>query len=189
MFYTDSEILEIIGQFAVTGIVLGLLYDALRFIRIALNTGTVFIFITDFFAMVFNGLVLMYLSFNTPTGSLRLIYVVSAVFGMILYLVTIGKFTTFLASISAKVISFLKRRINIYILKPIFNRFGFIKQKLTAVFGELHQKMKNYKEKSDFGLKKTATMLYNKNNNKMSILSQNGGEERNVIKAKIRKKA
>ena len=49
--------------------------------------------------------------------------------------------------------------------------------------------MKIYKEKSDFGLKKGLSLLYNKNNNKMSKLCQNGGEERNVIKAKIRKKA
>ena len=189
MFYTDSEILAIIGQFALSGIVLGFLYDILRFIRTAFATGAVFAFITDFFAMIFSGLVLMLLSVDTPTGRLRLIYILSAAFGMILYLITIGRLTAFLAGAVAKLVFCLRNSAKKFVFNPIYRFFRFIKQKSTSVFDRLHKKMKIYKEKSDFGLKKGLSLLYNKNNNKMSKLCQNGGEERNVIKAKIRKKA
>ena len=177
MFYTDSEILAIIGQFALSGIVLGFLYDILRFIRTAFATGAVFAFITDFFAMIFSGLVLM------------LIYIISAAFGMILYLITIGRLTAFLAGAVAKLVFCLRNSAKKFVFNPIYRFFRFIKQKSTSIFDRLHKKMKIYKEKSDFGLKKGLSLLYNKNNNKMSKLCQNGGEERNVIKAKIRKKA
>jgi len=189
MFYTDSEILAIIGQFALSGIVLGFLYDILRFIRTAFSVGNVFTFITDFFAMIFSGLVLMLLSVDTPTGRLRLIYVLSAVFGMVLYLITIGRLTAFLAGLASKFVFCLRNSAKKFIFNPLFRFFGFIRQKSTNVFDRLYKKIKIYKEKSDFGLKKGLSLLYNKNNNKMSKLCQNGGEERNVIKAKIRKKA
>lgn len=189
MFYTDSEILAIIGQFALSGIVLGFLYDILRFIRTAFSVGNVFTFITDFFAMIFSGLVLMLLSVDTPTGRLRLIYVLSAVFGMVLYLITIGRLTAFLAGLASKFVFCLRNSAKKFIFNPLYRFFGFIRQKSTNVFDRLYKKIKIYKEKSDFGLKKGLSLLYNKNNNKMSKLCQNGGEERNVIKAKIRKKA
>lgn len=189
MFYTDSEILAIIGQFALSGIVLGFLYDILRFIRTAFSAGNVFTFITDFFAMIFSGLVLMLLSVDTPTGRLRLIYVLSAVFGMVLYLITIGRLTAFLAGLASKFVFCLRNSAKKFIFNPLYRFFGFIRQKSTNVFDRLYKKIKIYKEKSDFGLKKGLSLLYNKNNNKMSKLCQNGGEERNVIKAKIRKKA
>ncbi|MBQ8884278.1 MAG: spore cortex biosynthesis protein YabQ [Oscillospiraceae bacterium] len=189
MFLTDAQLLNIIGQFAVIGLVLGFLYDILRFIRITFSSGRVFTFITDFFSMIFNGLVLLYFAIDTPTGNLRLIYVIAAVFGMVLYLITIGRITGFLAGFTNKFVTMLKRKTKAIILKPINKFYIFIKQKSTRLFGELHQKINIYKEKSVFGLKKAPILLYNEDNNKMSKLCQNGGEERNVIKAKIRKKA
>lgn len=189
MFQTNSEFLGVIGQFAAIGFVLGFLYDIIRFIRKALGTGRIFAFITDFFAMLFSGLVLLYFAIDTPTGTLRPIFAVSALFGMTVYLITIGKITGLIAGLTGRFISFIKAKIRKYILKPISERFVFLKQKLTGLFGELHQKMKIYREKSHFGLKKAPSVLYNRDNNKMSELCQIGGEERNVIKAKVRKKA
>ncbi len=189
MFQTNSQILAIIGDFAVIGFILGFLYDIVRFFRKALGLGRIFTFVTDFLSMIFSGLVLLFFALDTPTGSIRLIYVLAAVFGMVIYLITIGKITGFLALMLANFFTHLKKKLRQYIVTPILKRFVFLKQKLTAFFGELHQKMKIYKEKSHFGLKKQPTVLYNKNNSKMSKLYQNGGEERNVIKAKIRKKA
>ena len=132
MFYTDSEILAIIGQFALSGIVLGFLYDILRFIRTAFSVGNVFTFITDFFAMIFNGLVLMLLSVDTPTGRLRLIYVLSAVFGMVLYLITIGRLTAFLAGLASKFVFCLRNSAKKFIFNPLYRLFGFIRQKSTT---------------------------------------------------------
>lgn len=189
MFQTDSQLLGIIGQFAVTGFILGFFYDTVRCFRIIFGTGRIFAFITDFFATVISGFVLFYSAIDTPTGNLRLIYVLAAVFGMALYLITIGKITVYPAKLIGKLVSFIKNTIKKFIIKPICNFFVSLKQKLTAYFSELHQKTKKKQENSHFGLKKTPPLLYNSNNNKMSKLCQIGGEERNVIKAKIRKKA
>lgn len=188
MFLTNAQMLSVIGDFAVIGFILGFLYDILRFFRKALGLGRVFVFITDFLSMIFIGLVLLFFALDTPTGNLRLIFILAAVFGITLYLITIGKITGFLAMITGNFFTYLKKKLKKYVINPIIRRFVFLKQKLTAFFGELHQKMKISKEKSHFGLKKQPTVLYNKNNSKMSELYQNGGEERNVIKAKIRKK-
>ncbi len=189
MFQTNSEFLSVIGEFAFTGFFLGILYDIIRCFRTAFMTGKVFAFITDFIVMLVSGFVLFYSSIDTPTGDLRLIYVLAAVFGMAIYLITIGKITVYPARLAGKLIAFIKKGIKRFIIKPACNFFVFLKQKLTAHFGELRQKMKKKQENSHFGLKKTPPLLYNNDNNKMSKLCQIGGEERNVIKAKIRKKA
>lgn len=189
MFQSDTQILQLVGQFAITGFFLGMFYDVIRCFRIAFDSGKVFTFITDFLAVVISGYVLFFTAIDTPTGDLRLMYVISAVFGMAVYLITIGKITVYPARLLSKLITLIKRTIGKLILKPLFSGFVSLKQKLISHFGELRQKMKKKQENSHFGLKKSPPLLYNSNNNKMSKLCQIGGEERNVIKAKIRKKA
>ncbi len=189
MFQTNAEFLSVIGQFAVIGFFLGIFYDIIRLFRIVFGMGKVFTFITDVLAMLLSGLVLIFFGVDTPTGKLRLLYILAAAFGMVLYLITIGKITVYPARLAGKLIGFIKSLFGKYIIRPICKFFSFIKQKLTAFFVELQQKNKNYQEKLRIGLKKTPSVLYNSNNNKMSKLCQNGGEERNVIKAKVRKKA
>lgn len=189
MFQTDAEFLSVIGQFAVAGFFLGVFYDIIRIIRIVLGTGKVFAFITDVLAMLLSGLVLIFFGIDTPTGKLRPIYMLAAAFGMAVYLITIGKITVYPARLAGRLVGFIKSLFRKYIIHPICNFFSLIRQKSTAFFVELLQKNRNYQEKLRIGLKKTPSVLYNKNNNKMSKLCQNGGEERNVIKAKVRKKA
>lgn len=189
MFQTNAEFLAVMGQFAVTGFFLGIFYDIIRSFRTIFSTGKVFAFITDFLAMIISGLVLIFFGVDTPTGKLRLLYILSAVFGMTFYLITIGKITVYPARLAGRFVKFIKSLFRKYIAVPIYNLLCSIKQKLTAIFVELQQKNRKYQENLRFGLKKTPLLLYNKNNNKMSKVCQNGGEERNVIKAKIRKKA
>ncbi len=189
MFQTNAEILSVIGHFAVIGFFLGVFYDIIRIIRIILGTGKVFTVVTDIIAMLISGLVLIFFGVDTPTGKLRLIYILAAVFGMTVYLITIGKITVYPARLAGKLVKFIKSLLIKYIIKPICNFFCFLKQKSTAFFVEIQQKSKKYQEKLRLGLKKTPSVVYNDNINKMSELCQIGGEERNVIKAKVRKKS
>ena len=99
---------------------------------------------------------------------------------------TIGFITRFIAVLVAKAFSYLRKRLYSYIYNPIVARIGFIRQKLLNIFEQMHQKTLKYKENLHFGLKKHTAMMYN---NKIGKLCTNGGEERNVIKAKVRKKA
>ena len=188
MFETNAQFLSVIGDFAVVGFFLGILYDIVRFFRTALGTGKIFRFISDFVIMIISGLIVFYHSLDTPTGNIRIIYVFAATAGMVFYLITIGKITAFIARLLGRLISLLKTKIKSTLYKPVISTFNLIKQKLTSFFSEIRQKMLIYKEKSHFCLKKTPSMMYNKNN-KISELYPNGGEERNVIKAKVRKKA
>ena len=69
MFQTNSQILAIIGDFAVIGFILGFLYDIVRFFRKALGLGRIFTFVTDFLSMIFSGLVLLFFALDRAAVS------------------------------------------------------------------------------------------------------------------------
>lgn len=186
MFLTDSEFLYILGRFAMVGAVLAVLWDAVRFIRIAAGGGRIALFASELILTVISVVVVFFCAVEWGGGKLRLYYCIAAVFGMAVYFLTIGMITRFLAVITGKLLSGLKKCIGKYIFKPIIALFSSILQKTVGVFEQLQQKMLNYVKKSRFGLKKHPPILYN---NKIGKLCANGGEERNVIKAKVRKKA
>lgn len=186
MFLTNAEFLALLGQFAEAGFIIAVFWDIVRFIRIVMNGGKISVFISDFFLTVITLLVIMFLSIEWGGGRIRLLFFVSSVFGMVIYFYTIGVITKAIAGIINKLFLRLRKCIGRYIYKPVERFFELIKQKSLNIFAQIRQKMLKYVKKSDLGLKKHTSMLYN---NKIGKLCANGGEERNVIKAKIRKKA
>ena len=188
MFETNAQFLSVIGEFAVIGLFLGLFCDIFRFLGTALGLGKIYDFISGFFAMIISGLALLFFSLDTPTGKVRIIYVIAAAVGIAFYMITIGKITKLIAKLAGKLLTIFKQQTKSLIYNPIIRILSAFKQKLTSFFVEIHQKTKKYTEKSHLGLKKSSSMMYNRND-KIRKLYPNGGEERNVIKAKVRKKA
>ncbi len=186
MFQTSSEFLAVMGKFAAAGVLLAVFCDGVRFIRIVLNGRKAAVFVTDFFLTVVSMLVIMIMSVEYGAGILRGYYIISTLFGMVLYFFTIGFITKAVAVFIGKLVFHLKRYLYNIIYNPFVTFFSSIQQKMLNVFEQLRQKTSKCIENLHFGLKKQAPMMYN---NKIGKLCANGGEERNVIKAKVRKKA
>lgn len=186
MFITDAEFLGILGRFAEAGFIIAIFLDMIRFLRIVFDSGKIAVFISDFLSSALIIVILMFLSIEWGGGRPRLLFFFSAAFGMLIYFYTVGIVTKMIAKAFNKLFMKLKRRIAYYIYSPIKSFFRLVKQKTNSFFVYLRQKTKNYVKKTDFGLKKHTNMLYN---NKIGKLYSNGGEERNVVKAKVRKKA
>ena len=186
MFQTNEEFLTLLGEFAVTGVFIAVFCDAIRFLRTIAGGGKITVFITDLLMTVFSALFLLFASIETSSGSIRLYYILAAMLGMAVYFATIGVITGFISRFLAGIFAGFRRTLVKLIYNPIVKLFSFIKQKMLNVLVQLQQKTSKYKENLHFGLKKRTPLLYN---NKIGKLCTNGGEERNVIKAKVRKKA
>ena len=189
MFETTQQVLLLFGQFAVIGFALGFVYNAIRFIRIIFSSGSVFTGITDFIFAAVSGLVIFIFSVELGVGNLRFFYLIAAAIGFAIYTVTLGNLTAFAAKLARKLIVMLLGFIKKAIVNPVITYFKIIRQKIAENFVKIRQKTSNFIEKHKIHLKKPKGLVYNKNNNKIGELDQNGGEIRNVIKAKVRKNA
>ncbi len=186
MFQTNEEFLELMGEFASVGLFIAVFCDAVRFLRTVTGAGKVAVFITDFLMTVISSLFILFASIETSSGSIRIYYLLAVLFSMAVYFTTVGVITGFIARLLAKLLLRVRRVAVRFMYNPVVRIFILIKQKMFNVLVQLQQKTSKYKENLHFGLKKRTPMLYN---NKIGKLCTNGGEERNVIKAKVRKKA
>ncbi len=189
MFETTRQVLLLFGQFAVIGFVLGFVYNALRFIRIIFSSGSVFTGITDFIFVAVSGLVIFIFSVELGVGNLRLFYLIAAGIGFAVYTVTLGNITALVARLARKLLIMLFGFIKRKIVNPFIAFLKVIRQKTAENFVKIRQKTSNFIEKHKIHLKKPKGIVYNENNNKIGESDQNGGEIRNVIKAKVRKNA
>ncbi len=186
MFQTSSEILSVMWSFVATGFFYGIFCDAVRFIRIALGGGKTALFVADLILSVLSAPILILASIEYGEGIMRMYYILSFSAGLWTYFLTIGFLTRHLAILAGKIVYHIKNMIKKLIYNPIVKLFGSIQQKMLNKFAQLHQKTAKSKENLQLSLKKHTAMLYN---NKIGKLCTNGGEEKNVIKAKVRKKA
>ncbi len=186
MFQTNSEFLSVLWNFVRTGIIFALFCDAVRFVRIALDGGRTAVFFTDLVLAIISAPVMMFASVEYGFGIMRFYYILAMIFGMLGYFFTIGFITRFIAIGIGKVVGYIKKRLKNLIYNPVVMLFGFIKQRMLNIFEQIRQKTAKNKENLQLSLKKHTAMLYN---NKIGKLCVNGGEKKNVVKAKVRKKA
>ncbi|MBQ8613205.1 MAG: hypothetical protein IJ416_03225 [Ruminiclostridium sp.] len=186
MFLTDTEFLWLLGEFLVTGVITAVFLDIIRILRIIAGAGKTAVFISDMLMTIIFAVVVMFTAIENGYGKLRIYYFAAAALGLLLYFFTIGMITRFIASFAGKFLRRAVKYVSGLICKPVFALFGSIKQKNVYFFVQLRQKISKRAENLQFGLKKHPPMMYN---NKIGKLYLKGGEERNVIKAKVRKKA
>lgn len=189
MFETTREVLAQLGNFAIIGFFLGFLYDIFRFIRIVIPHSRFIVNIEDMLFLTFSGFVLFYFSLEIGQGAFRLYYAVSALFGAAVFRFTFGFLTAFIASVVKKLLFVILNFMNRLFLVPIKNFFGKMYQKAKRVFGTMYRKSEKIAEKARLHLKKKPEIVYNDIISSMDIMGKVGGEERSVIKAKVRKKA
>jgi len=185
MFDETGEFLATLGNFFIVGLFFGLFYDIICFFRIVFGSGKVITFISDFFSVILFSLVVMFFSLELTAGEIRLYYFISAAAGVVVYLFTIGFVTRFAAKIMKKLSEKFYKLIKKRFLNRIYDFLSSNCRKIAERFVNFYRKISKKKEKTHFRLKNKTPIMYN---SRIGKLCTNGGEERNVIKAKVRKK-
>ncbi len=185
MFETTRDVLVQLGDFAVAGFFIGMLYDFFRFVRVIVPHPRLLVNIEDLLFLPFAALVLFCLSMEIGQGGFRLYYAAAALFGAAVFRFTAGFLTIFIAKITRKLLFIFLRAMNKIFVNPVKRFFQAICNKIKPAFGAMCRKNKKIAEKAMLHLKKKPKIVYNNSINMKKV----GGEERSVIKAKVRKKA
>ena len=125
-FFTASTQLEVFLISCGIGVILGLIYDIFRIVRITIPHTDILVAIEDLLLFICYGIFLMCFAFSLMRGQIRFFFVIGNALGFLIWFFTIG-------NIVVKVAYRIKR----YILKfisiltyPIKRFFKFIKKKV-----------------------------------------------------------
>lgn len=183
MFETTEVILQMTGIYLAVGFALGVLYNLFRFVRKLLPELKLLAAVLDFLFAIISGLILFIFSAAYGRGYFRLYYLFAAAVGFAANMLTLGFLVPPLAKVLRKVFRRSYRIISGYFAKLI----SLIRQKVTAVFIKIGEKLTNFAKKYKLYLKKHRKVVYNNNNHKIGEVYREGGETGNAIKAKVRK--
>ena len=183
MFETLEGSLEMIGIYAAVGFALAVIYNILRFFRLAFPKARKAAAVSDFLFAVFAGFVLFVYSVPYGTGFFRLYYVIAAAFGFAVNMVTIGLAVPPLARILGKVTVRLWHVFKAAAAVPVH----FICDKSTYLAAKVKKIISKIAEKRETYLQNHRQLMYNKFNHRMEKVYPEGGENRHAIKAKVRK--
>lgn len=187
MLENTTDVFALVSRFIFIGFLLGFAYDIGRFIRYAYNRGKIFIFIHDFVFAFFSGIVIFVFSVEPGDGGVRFYYIISALLGFTVYILSLG----FLTKLIAKALYKLNKKLFSALKKAFCTLFDktskIICPKFRALFVKIRQKKSEISEKCKIHLKKSLPLVYNNDKTKIGVLSEKGGENRNVIKAKVKK--
>lgn len=165
----------------VTGLIFGLVYEAIRIIRLILKFRIV-VFVCDIAFFILAAMAVCKLS-EFLGNYVRLYTVLGFGAGVFAYIVTIGRLFNVLESAASvawrRTLGKLFHRIGVFVKKVL----GNISQSFRAVFGKIHDYANKREKKRLEHLHLPDQMLYN-NKRDMTI---GEGEKAHVIKAKIRK--
>lgn len=179
MFETSETVLSMIGIYAAAGFWLAVIYNIFRFPRLAFPKMKKLAFALDFLFALIAGFVLFVFSVPYGTGFFRLYYVIAAALGFGVNMVTLG----LLVPPAAKLFGRLSRYIREAIMRPV----RYFCQKSTDFIIKIRKILSNNAEKIKKYLKKKRQIVYNKSDNKVGKVFPEGGENRNAVKAKVRK--
>ncbi len=163
----------------VVGLIFGLLYEALRIVRLILRF-RVAVFVCDVLFFVLSALGVMTLS-KSLGNYVRMYTVLGFGAGVFTYIVTVGRLLNLAESAASvawrKTIGRLLHKLH----KNMKTCFGAIHQKSQSAFSKISKDLKERKENRRRDLKSAPHTLYNKNRH----IKLGEGEQAHVIKAKI----
>lgn len=184
MFENISSTLQQCGSFFIAGLIMGLLYEALRFLRMMFRHNTAAVFIEDTLYMSVWGLISFIIALSVGIGYFRIYYAVFELLGAVLYFLTLGRGVNFLMRRSVGSV----KRFFYAIYKKIKPKsvafFSLIAKKIKPIFGKIAEIIPSAVLNRRNDLKSDDEIVYN-----VKVPSNEGGESNNVVKAKIRKKA
>lgn len=136
--------------FVLNGIIIGLLFDFFRILRISFKTKDFVTYIEDFIFWILTGIILLYSIFIFNNGEIRFFMFLGIIIGIILYMLIASKY---IIKFSVKIIDFIKKLIEIpinliiKISKKIFFRpISFIIINIRKKLINFSKKMQKKKE-------------------------------------------
>lgn len=179
MFESFEDALGMIGLYAAIGFVLAVLYNIIRFFAVAFPSFGKITAVFDILFCLIAGLVLFAFSVEYGTGFFRLYYVIAAAFGFAVNTVTLGAAVPPLARLFGRICRKLGELLEI----PLH----FICEKSTQFRLFIQKNLSIFAEKVKLHLKKRRQTVYNSIDHKIGKVYAKGGENRNAVKAKVRK--
>ena len=183
MFENISSTLQQCACFFAAGLIMGLFYEALRFLRMLLRHNIAAVCIEDTLFLSICAFITFITALAVGIGYMRIYYIVFEAVGAAVYFLTAGRlFNYILRCVSSGV-----KRLFCSILKKtgVFFRKAFapISKKTRLIFSHIAEKVRKMGFYSKIHLKKISEIEYNK-----KVQSIVGGEHTGVVKAQIRKK-
>lgn len=146
------------------GFLISFIYDIIRLIRSLVPHNSFFISLEDVLFWLFTSCVQFLLLYKLNNGMVRWYSIAGALFGMVLYIKSLGQYmVSFLSGIIKKILHIVKR-----IFTIVISPFKMITQKAKPVFMRIEQILKKNKKKGKKkltdGLNKVKISLYKRNN-------------------------
>lgn len=139
------------------GGVIGLFYDVLRILRIAVNPGVVLTFIQDILFWFFSAIATFIYIFVFAGGTVRIVFLVFVAIGWIIYYISFGRLITWLANKAFYPIKMLSNKLKGFVAKL----FKPITEKINGKSIIIRKKIKKSIKNSNF------LFHFNKKNNKI----------------------
>lgn len=181
MFENISSTLQQCGVFFITGIIMGLFYEVLRTLRMAVRHHAVIVFIEDILFFTLCGAVSFIIALTVGIGYFRIYYAVFEVLGAGIYFLSVGR-----------LINMLMKKVVRVIKKLLYSVYKKISPKVEKVFVIFAKKVRRTFVKIAEIVPKPVIIHKNDlpNPNEMVYnvkTAPNKGGSGNAVKAKIRR--
>ena len=92
--------------FIINGILIGILFDFFRILRISFNTRDIITYIEDFIFWILTGVIILYSIFTFNNGEIRLFMFLAIAIGIISYIIVLSKH---IVKTSVFIINYIKK--------------------------------------------------------------------------------
>lgn len=141
--------------FVINGVIIGLIFDFFRILRISFKTKDFVTYIEDILFWIITGVILLYSIFIFNNGEIRLFMFIGVIIGILLYILLISKY---IIKVNVYIINILKKIVGIpikmlyrFIKKVFFRPISFVIINIRKIFTK---KYKNIVKKEGFFAKK-----------------------------------
>lgn len=141
--------------FVINGVIIGLIFDFFRILRISFKTKDFVTYIEDILFWIITGVILLYSIFIFNNGEIRLFMFIGVIIGILLYILLISKY---IIKINVYIINILKKIVGIpikilyrFIKKVFFRPISFVIINIRKIFTKRY---KNIVKKEGFFAKK-----------------------------------
>lgn len=141
--------------FVINGVIIGLIFDFFRILRISFKTKDFVTYIEDILFWIITGGILLYSIFIFNNGEIRLFMFIGVIIGILLYILLISKY---IIKVNVYIINILKKIVGIpikilyrFIKKVFFRPISFVIINIRKIFTKRY---KNIVKKEGFFAKK-----------------------------------
>lgn len=144
--------------FILNGLLIGILFDIFRISRKVIKTPNIITYGQDIIFWLISGLMLIYSIFKFNNGEIRLYIFIGVCIGILTYMLIFSKL---FINVSVDVINFIKKIIQIVIIKPIKFLFQILNKIIIKPIIYILQKIKTFfKRKKSFSKIKSPKILF-----------------------------